>query len=196
MSAPIYTTVASVKVRLAGKVQFQRDPSAPRDGELPDDLLEQLIADAEAEVEQDLRSRYAVPFQSIRTGRYSDLPDHTQRALRTAVDQKAVMNVLMTDFGRGTHVSAEGYMESLKEHYEAYVTKLMGRDAEAKSDKVDRYRFSPPLDDLKLFKGNALGDDGYRGTIINTDGSSRGAETYAPGQVNDPSRGIFGRRGW
>jgi phage gp36-like protein len=63
----LYTTVDSVKVRLAGKVQFQEDCNSLQNGELPDLLLLQLIRDAETETEQDLRSRYSVPFRSIRS---------------------------------------------------------------------------------------------------------------------------------
>lgn len=185
---PIYTTFDNVKVRLANKVQFQRDPEAVQEGELPDALLGQLIVDAETEVEQDLRSRYAIPFQSIRTGRYADLPDHSKRALRVAVDLRAIVMVLETDFGRGTHVSAEGYTTTDKDHYEEYVAKLLGRDPEGKNSHHDRFRFSPPLADVRLSASNSHADDGYKGRIINTDASHHDAVSYAEGQINNPAR--------
>ncbi len=185
---PIYTTLDNVKVRLANKVQFQRDPSTVQEGELPDALLGQLIVDAETEVEQDMRSRYAIPFQSSRTGRYADLPDHSQRALRVAVDLRAVIMILETDFGRGTHVNADGYVNSDQKHYDSYVNRLLGRDPEGKNDKHDRYRFSPPLEGVLLAASNKEADDGYKGRIINTDASRNDAVSYAERQLNNPAR--------
>lgn len=191
--APIYTTIDNVKVRLANKVQFQSNSVTVLDGELPDSLLTQLIVDSETEVEQDLRGRYAIPFRSIRTGQWVDLPDHSQRALRTSIDMRCVINILDTDFGRGTHVNAEGYKENLTKHYEVYIKKLLGRDFEADNDKRDRFRFSPPLDDLMLAYTNRKADDGYKGMLINTDQNHHGAEDYAKHQINNPSKSYLNR---
>lgn len=191
---PIYTTVDNVKVRLASKVQFQNDPSVVLDGELPNLLLSQLIVDAETEVEQDLRGRYAIPFQSKRTGQYVDLPDHSQRALRVAVDLRSVIMVLETDFGRGTAVNADGYVKSAKEHYDEYINRLLGRDAEGKNDKIDRFRRVPPLDDVLLAPTNSKADDGYHGMILNSDQSTHGPETYARDQINNPAASYLNRR--
>lgn len=188
---PLYTTVESVKVRLANKVQFQSG-TTPVEGELPNDLLCQLINDAETEVEQDLRTRYAVPFQSVRTGSYADLPDHTKRAIRVAVDLRCVVMILETDFGRGTHINSEGYVKATSDHYEGYVNKLLGQDKEGVSK--DRYRYSPPLEDLLLSPTNKKADDGYKGMIINTDANIRGAEQYAVEQINNPAASYVARR--
>ena len=196
MKRPIYTTFESVKVRLANKVQFQAGPS-PADGELPDELLAQLIADAEAWVEQDLRSRYAIPFQSATRQSFAALPDHSQRALRTAIDMRSVIMVLETDFGRGSHIGADSYASVMQTQYDAYIERLLGRDREGANDKIDRYRRSPPLEDVKLASSN-LADDGYRGIIINTDQSIRDSATYAADQVNDPGQSymVTPRTGW
>lgn len=191
---PIYTTLDNVKVRLAGKVQFQADPKAPVDGELPDALLGQLICDAETMVEQDLRGRYAVPFRSKAKGTWPALPDHSRRALRTAVDMRAVLLILSTDFGRGTHVSAEAYSKDYKEQYDDYIVTLLGRDPEGRNDKIDRFRRSPPLDDVLLAPSNRMADDGYRGAIINTDASDKDAATYAGQQINNPAATYISRR--
>lgn len=193
---PIYTTPESVKLRLTNKVQFQADPNVVEDGELPNTLFCQLIADAETEVEQDLRSRYTIPFQSLRTGKFADLPDHSKRALRTACDLRAVMMVLEIDFGRGTHVDAKSYFDNVKEHYESYIGKLLGRDQEGANDKIDRFRRAPPLDDVKLALSNSQADDGYRGRIINTDASTHDSATYAGRQINDPANTYSYRRFW
>jgi hypothetical protein len=73
---PLYTTYDNVKVLLANKVQFQSSSSELLDGELPNALLGALISRAETRVEQDLSSRYAIPFTSIKYKQYSLLPDH------------------------------------------------------------------------------------------------------------------------
>lgn len=191
---PLYTTIESVKLRLVNKVQFQEDPQTVQQGELPNDLLGQLIADAETAVEQDLRGRYMIPFQSIRTGRYADLPDHSKRALRRLVDFKCVMEVLTTDFGRGGNVDGETYFKNAKREYDAYLLKLMGRDVEAANDKRDRFRFTPPLEDVRLSTANSKADDGYKGMLINTDASRNDVATYAGEQINNPAQSYINRR--
>lgn len=200
MLQPIYTTFDSVKVRLANKVQFQADPAGPVDGELPNDLLAQLISDAETQVEQDLRGRYAIPFRSNKTNTstWADLPDHSRRAIRVAVDMAAVIMVLNTDFGRGTHISGDNYSESQQKAYTAYIKRLLGQDPESEGAEAHgkRFRFSPPLDEMLLATSNREADDGYRGRIINTDADPRGAEGYATEQVNNPSRSYVRRRGF
>lgn len=185
MSQPMYTTVDSVKARLTNKVQFQSGKK-PIDGELPDELLCQIISDAETDVEMALRGRYAIPFRSIAKGNFSGLPDHTKRAIRKAVDYKAAVLVLETDFGRGTAVDGDNYSKNLKNQYKEAVSLLMGVDLQAKN--LERVKVAPPLEDLMLAKSNAKADDGFRGTIINTDASPDGAEQYAADQVNDPSK--------
>lgn len=189
---PIYTTFDSVKIRLVNKVQFQNQEQ-PMEGQLPNALLAQLISDAETAVEQALRGRYKIPFQSCRTGRFQDLPDHSQRAIRRAIDQKAVLEVLSTDFGRGGNVSAKEYYDDLDERYKKYITELLGQDQEGGNDKHDRFRFTPPLDEVALALTN-IADDGYRGTIINTDASEHDAVSYAEEQINNPSQSYLNRR--
>lgn len=189
---PIYTTVESVKVRLINKVQFQSAPE-PLDGELPDALLYQLIRDGEVNVELTLRSRYKVPFQSASTGKYCDLPDHSRSAIRLLCDLKAVMLVLGTDFGRGTHVSADPYYKECKAQYKDQMLLVLGFDPESKSlgdtDSATRFRRAPPLDDLALAATNLeTADNGFRGKIINTDASRHDAVSYAGRQINDPSK--------
>lgn len=187
--APLYTTVDSVKVRLANKVQFQKSADILQDGEMPNALLLQQISDAESAIEIALRTRYAVPFRSKRTGQFDGLPGHTQRQLRRLVDMKAVMLVLGTDFGSGTHISADPYYKNLLDEYKELKTEVLGRDEEGANSKIDRFRNSPPLDDLLLAATNLeTADNGFKGKIINTDASSGGAEDYAREQINNPSQ--------
>ena len=192
---PLYTTYPSVKVLLANKVQFQSSPTDLIDGELPDVLLGVLISRAETRTEQDLSTRYEIPFTSIKYGQYKMLPDHTRRGIQTAVDLRAVVEVLMTDFGRGTHVNGETYYKNSLKEYEAYIDVLLGRTRESANDeKHKRYRFNPPLTDLKLALSNSKADDGFKGMIINSDGNTRGAENYAEQQINNPAATYINRR--
>lgn len=195
----LYTTVESVKVRLANKVQFQSNPAELLQGELPDDLLCQLIVDSETAVEQELRGRYMIPFQSKSKGGYDNLPDHTKRAIRMVVDMRSVIMILETDFGRGTHVNGDEYSKRLTKSYDNQILFLLGNDAEGKSRgrgvQTERFRFSPPLDDLLLAFTNREADDGYKGMLINTDANRHSVESYAADQINDPSKAILRRRG-
>ena len=190
---PIYTSLDSVKIRLVNKVQFQSSEKDYEQGEMPNALVCQIIADAETEIEMELRGRYQIPFQSKRTGKFADLPDHTQRAIRKVVDLKAVMMILETDFGRGTHITAEGYVDKNKEMYDEAMDLLLGRDRIGKNQH-ERYKMSPPLEDLLLAKHNRKADDGFRGRIINTDASTDTAENYAQDQINNPSQGYLSKK--
>jgi len=186
-----YTTLESVKLRLTNKVQFQAG-AQPVDGELPDDLLNQIIQDAETEVEQDLRGRYVIPFKSIKKNNFVGLPDHTKRSIRMVVDFKAVIIVLNTDFGRGSHINGDDYSAEMAKMYHANIAKLLGRDQEGA--ERNRFRFTPPLDDLQLAISNRMADDGFKGRIINTDGSEGDSASYAIEQINDPSKSYISRR--
>lgn len=155
-----------------------------------------MINDGETEIEQTLRGRYMIPFQSIRTGNFCDLPDHTRRVIRMLCDLKATLIVLATDFGLGTHVTADPYAKGLAKLYKENRILALGRDDEAASDKRDRFRFTPPLEDLRLAISNEKADNGYKGKLINTDASEHDAVNYAEGQINDPSQTYRRRNGW
>lgn len=191
---PKYTTFDSVKLRLTNKVQFQENPEKLIDGELPNELLAQLICDAETEVEQDLRKRYAIPFRSKKTGFYKDLPDHSKRAFRTVVDLKAVLFVIENDFGRGSHIDASKYIESSEKHYLSLILKLLGEDKEENNSSFKRHKSSPPLEDVLLALSNREADDGFKGRIINTDGETRDSATYAAEQIDNPAASYVARR--
>lgn len=184
MNKPLYTSVESVKARLTNKVQFQSGRT-PVDGELPDELLCQIISDAETDVEMALRGRYAIPFRSAKKGDFANLPDHTKRAIRKVVDYKSAILVLETDFGRGSAVDGDNYSKNLKSQYKEAISLLMGVDLQAKN--LDRVKVAPPLEDLMLARSNGKADDGFRGAIINTDDSLDSA-SYAEDQINDPSK--------
>jgi len=203
---PIYTTVQSVKVRLLNKVQFQQSSEVLLDGELADDLLLQLIIDAETDVEKALRGRYAIPFRSITHNTFANLPNHTQRAIRQAVDMKAVCKVLGTDFGSGTAVNGDNYRKTTMEDYEETIRELLGmppKDASDEQIRAMRTFTRPPLEDLLLAASNSKADDGYKGMIqvSNPHGDPRhGPERFAADHINNPATAIAplngGRFGW
>lgn len=183
----LYTTLDNVKIRLANKVLFQKQGQDPVDGEIPTLFLLQLISDAETDIEQELRGRYAIPFQSKKTGTFKGLPDHTARAIRKVIDMKAVLSILDTDFARGSHIRGEDYAEEQRTKYQDEINRLLGHDQEAAGRDVKRWRFTPPLEDLKLAHSNSEADDGLRGMIINTDDSTNDAVSYAEEQINNPA---------
>lgn len=188
-----YTTVDSVKVKLEGKVRFQEDPAAVQNGELPDALLLQCIADAETQVEMDLRGRYAIPFRSTQTEDFTGLPDHSKRAIRIAVDLQAIMQILDTDFGRSGKIDASAYYKNTATRYDTTINKLLGIQEDSDGKKVQKR--TPPLEKMKLAPGNSKADDGHRGVISNTDMCEDSAEGFALSHLNDPSSSMVRRRG-
>lgn len=194
---PKYVEVDAVRTRLANKVIIQPKPHKAsdlegiEDGQLPYVLFLQLIADAETQIEQELRSRYAVPFRSISKGSFLALPYHTKRALCQVIEDQAVLLVLETDFGTGTHINAEGYKASLQSRLDKRLELLLGRDREGASAKIDRYKNAAPLEDLALAPWNSEADDGYAGTVIVTGADYQGSTQYAEGQINNPARSFF-----
>lgn len=194
---PIYTSIDSVKVRLAGKVAFKdRDSNNPR--AIPDELLGQLIVDAETAVEQDLRGRYFIPFQHTTQKTWDALPDHSKRAIRTIVDTMAVIMILRYSFGSGTHITGDGYQKLMQDQYDGLLRRLLGQDLEGNEFGQRRFRRTPPLEDVKLSDSN-VADDGMRGMVA--DARPRdpySTENFAARQINDPALGIYwfnGRRG-
>lgn len=183
-----YTTVDSVKTRCAGKVQFQQEKVALPE-EMSNDLLYQLIQDAEADIELALSERYFVPFQRTDGAAYSHLPDHTKRQLRKVVDLRAVELILGTDFARGGHTDGDEAAPRTKDFLLEAMDLLLGRASFTQPGvpaPKRPMRVAPPLPGLMLALGNQA-DTGKMGTIINTDESVLGAETYAAGQINNPS---------
>jgi hypothetical protein len=73
--------------------------------------------------------------------------------------------------------------------------KLLGRDQMGQNDKIDRFKFSPPLEDLVLAKSNQYADDGFRGTICNSDASENDVVSFAQKAINDPSKSYPRTRG-
>lgn len=183
-----YTTVDSVKTRCAGKVQFQQAKEALPE-EMSDDLLFQLIEDAEADIELTLSERYFIPFQRTDGASYSHLPDHTKRQIRKVVDLRAVELILGTDFARSGHTSGDEAAPKTKDFLLEAIDLLLGRASFTQPGVAAPkrpMRVAPPLPGLRLAAGNQA-DTGKAGMIINTDESVLGAESYAAQQINNPA---------
>jgi hypothetical protein len=162
---------------------------------MPDELLGQLIVDAETAVEQDLRGRYAIPFRSKRLNSFEGLPDHSRRAIRSIVDTMSCIMILRESFGVGTHITAEGYLKNLSDQYDQLLRRLLGQDMEGNEFGERRFRRTPPLDDMLLSPTN-VADDGYKGAPM--DANPREPYTgvnFAADQINDPSLGVYWFRG-
>lgn len=181
----LYTTVQSVKVRLGAKVQFQSGET-PLQEEISDEMLWQLISDAEHDLEMALMSRYYLPFQGAGGAPFATLPAVTVHQIRKAVDMRAVILVLAWDFGRGGHTDGSEFASDLEKKYEEALELLLGREKVAQTDQKDRPRMAPPLPGLRLALTN-LADKGTFGKVVNTDASTRDAASYANEQQNDPS---------
>lgn len=179
----LYISNEDVKLRVRGKVRVKDNPEED-DGAMPTQLLSQLIAEAESDVEIDLSERYHAPFSTRSDGDFSLLPERpTKQYLRSLCILKSVIKVLETDFGSGA-IDADDYVKRLQSRYDKMLQKQMKR----RNDDEDHNQFLfPPLLELKLSYHNSEGDDGFRGMVINTSDYS----PYASDQINDPSQGFF-----
>lgn len=180
-----YVKAADVEARLAGKVRVTDDAESEPD-KMPRDLFEQIIEEAEAQVEVDLSERYAAPFQAIDGSAFSTLPDPTKRILQQVVRLQCVIRVLETDFGSGGATDGDKYKASIEKRYKAGIDSLVERrDLNGGTMQWRR----PPLPSLRLAAHNAYGDTGFAGAILVT-GSGDG--DYPGKQINDPSEMFWG----
>lgn len=181
--AILYTKVNDVKVRLAGKVRFTDDSDTEPD-KMNNALLKRLIAEAEGDVEQDLSPRYAAPFQTVDGEAFSNLPERpTKEYIRTMVELKSVMRVLETDFGSGTSINADEYMEKLQTRYDA----MKDKQLEKRPNSFNQW-FYPPLPSMRLNYFNEPADDGFAGRIFVT---GQGDGDFPQKQINDPSENFW-----
>lgn len=182
---PSYVSFQDVAVRLVGKVRFT---------ELPDDenkmsktLAERLIDEAEGQVELDLSPRYLAPFQTDTGDAFALLPDRpTKNILRTLCELMSCIRILETDFGTGTIVDAEKYIEKLRARYDSIVKDLLSKRMDG---GVEAQGFAkPPLPSLKLNYMNENADDGFMGSVLI---SGQGDGAFPRAQINDPSENFW-----
>lgn len=177
---PLYTNPRDVQSRLVGKVSFSDNDEDPN--KVGRKLLLQLIDEAESQVEVDLSSRYAAPFQTDTGGAYGTLPLRpTQNTLKNLCELMSVIRVLETDFGDGTVVDAEKYLKNIKPRYASMVKQLTAK----RDDKNDSQQWAlPPLPSLRLAPHNELADDGGLGRVLST---SMGVGGYPARQIDNPA---------
>jgi len=124
-------------------------------------FLEQIIEEAEGEVELRLSARYEIPFVGEDGAVFAALPSTTAVMVKTLCRLEAVRRCLSYDFGRGSATDGENYSKNIIADYERRLEKLTAR----RSDGYSSYVY-PPLPNLRLAHGNAASDEGYAGRIF------------------------------
>lgn len=179
---PTYVTANDVKQRLLGKVRFTDDDTD--ENAVASGLLNDLIDEAEADVESVLSVRYEIPLcRESDQGAFTLLPQTTKNTILSLMRVAAAKRVLHTDFGRGTAVDGDKYIEFLGADYEKRINRLIER----REDCFNIFKY-PPLPDLRLAAGNSEGDDGYAGSVMVT---SDDYGAYASPQMESPGETIW-----
>lgn len=179
----LYVTLNDIKLRVAAKIRFTDDADAEPD-KMSNQLARRLLDEAEADVEHDLSERYLAPFQTIAGAAFANLPERpTKQLIKTLAEHKATIRFLETDFGSGSPVTGDEYMEKLQERYDKMLERLMKR-----RDNTFNHWAYPPLPDLKLAYHNEAADDGFSGTIHVAD---QGDGSFPQYQINDPSENLW-----
>lgn len=150
-------------------------------------LLNQLISEAESQLEIDLMDRYEIPFQATDGSPFAKLPSTSLQALRTLAELISVIRVLETDFGRGTSVNSDKYTEKLQARYDKLVAQLMAK-RKVGGEETREWQ-TRPLDGVMVAYNNKA-DNGFRGQVYNTSESHNDA-TYGTHQINAPSASLF-----
>lgn len=166
---------------LAGRVRFTDDETD--ENAVSSGLLNDLIDDAECDVEMRLSVRYEVPFICETGEGFDSLPSTTKNQIKALVRMYASRRVLDTDFGKGTTVNSEEYQKELKKDYEERIERLIER----REGTFSSFKY-PPLKNMRLAAGNYEADDGYPGTVMVT---SEGYGNYAAPQINSPGETMW-----
>lgn len=176
---PIYITAQEVRSRLLGKVEFTDD--IDNVNAMASGLLNDIIDEAEGEIETRLSVRYAIPFSPDAGGAFDGCPERpTKQQIKALCRMEAVKRVLMYDFGRGTAIAGKEYMEALNTDLEARLARLI----EYREGQFGHFKY-PPLPGLQLAPHNAEADDGFAGQVLVT---SRLRGAYAQIQAPDPGQ--------
>jgi hypothetical protein len=184
-----YVSVPKLQDRLKNKISFGTVASTTAD-QMPPSLFNDLINEAEADMEVDLMIRYDTPFHAVddihgNPQPYSALPAETQFMLRTLAELLAAIRVLETDFGRGTSANGEKYTEKLQKRYDSMIAKLVEFQKNSYSTWL-----KPPLRGLALAYCNG-GDSGFRGRVHNTTVVRTESGEWATNQINAPGESLF-----
>jgi len=176
-----YVTAAEIKKRCAGKIYFA--DTDDDDNAVGPTLLDEIIAEAEAQVETRLSVRYAIPFVHKSGSAFSTLSTNTQTVIKSLVRSESVRRLLDTDFGRGTAVEGAKYARQQYEVFEMQANRLVER----REGTFGQFLY-PPLVDLALAPHNSEADDGYAGRIYLT---SDEPGDFASRQMPDPGESFW-----
>lgn len=180
-----YCSLEQVRLRLVGKVRFTDNEDEAED-KMYIGLANKLIAEAEAQVEQDMSQRYSAPFQTHECKPFENLPEITKQIIRTLSELMSVIRILETDFGSGTAIDGEKYIKRIESRYNKIISEKVMAKVDGASDQ--RQWLMPPLPGLKLSVWNKRSDDGYAGMVL----VSSGMDTdYAGDQINDPAANFY-----
>lgn len=182
-----YIIPKDVTIRLQGKVKFTDDPKD--DNSFQNTLLTELIDQAEGQVEVDLSPRYSAPFlplPALNIKLFSQLQKvspATYSMIRTLCQLQAVIRILEIDFGRGTAIGGDKYIEAIDKRYKSMISdKLL---AKKKLGDMETFQWSFPPLPLVLNYFNTEADDGYAGQVLNT---TIVHEQRPYDSINDPSQ--------
>lgn len=183
-----YTRLQEVKNRLAGKVSFTDDPEDLT--AMSEQLFRRLCAEAEAEIDLDMSSRYEVPLVASDSGTFEGLPESSKNILRTLSEIYCVTRVLETDFAMngGGAVDAQNLYEQSMNRYKQIMEKLTGTKKDGGSGQ-NQFKY-PPLKGLRLAYFNSEADDGFRGMVLVSRGESNSMD-FAGKRINSPSESFF-----
>jgi hypothetical protein len=170
---PIYLNYDEVKIRLQNKIEFTT--TDPFQG-LTTELANDIIANAEAEVEEDLRVWYAIPFVTETDEDWSKLPRNTQLVLKNLLLYKAQIRLLQSAFLKQDPTRNEHYIEEWQAEYDRYFAKHF--------TLLDGVFLRQPLAGLKLV-GNNVANQRLKGIQVAMRYTP--SITYAINQVTDPS---------
>lgn len=181
----LYVSLEDIRIRLVGKVRFTSDDND--ENRMSETLANRLINEGEGQVELDLSPRYMAPFQGGNGEAFSTLPERpTRNYLRTLCELMGCIRILETDFGSGTAVDGEKYVEKLRKRYDEMIKLLLARKT---SGGTEAQGFAkPPLPGLRLNYMNELADDGFMGSVLVT---SQGDGDFPQKQINDPSENFW-----
>ena len=177
----MYIAFEQVRIRLLSKVRFTTEEDD--ENKMHVALANRLIAEAEGQVEMDLSPRYASPFTYGAEPFSAYEPSHSTRSIiATLVELLSCIRILETDFGRGTAMQGDKYVETLQNRYDKIVEKLLMKKTD-KGVEASGYKY-PPLVGLRLNYMNECSDDGFAGQVLLTTVNSG---DYPQKQINDPS---------
>ena len=183
---PRYVKFEDIRLRVIGKVRFTEN--AAEENIMQVTLANNLIDEAESQVELDLSVRYRVPFQGVNGEKFIDLkkaPNYlgTFHVVKTLCELQSVIRILETDFGSGTAINATKYITKLQARYEDILNNRVLKKVQGAEDQ--NQWFHPPLKGLALAESNSQADDGFRGMVLVASGSRD--QGYPAIQINDPA---------